>query len=126
MKPETKIQLLRYALIAFGLFFIFGLYPAMHFWPSGWRWEPNQPHYEQMIIGVYATLGVFLLLASGDPFANRSLIWFTVWSSLVHATIMLFQAFQTKEYGHLYADIPALYLVAIILGGLMPRKNLSQ
>ncbi|MCE5319005.1 MAG: hypothetical protein LLG04_16785 [Parachlamydia sp.] len=120
MKPETKMQLLRYALIAFGLFLILGIYPAMQFWPSGWRWEPNQVHYEQMILGIYATLGVFLLLASRDPLANRSLIWFTVWSSLVHATIMLFQAFQTKEYGHLYADIPALYLVAIILGGLMP------
>jgi len=34
----------------------------MALWPSGWR--SNQPEYEQMILGVYATLGVFLLIAS--------------------------------------------------------------
>lgn len=122
MRPETKMQLLRYALILIGLFTIFAIYPLMQYWPSGWRWEPNQPHYEQMILGIYATLGAFLLLASRDPLANRSLIWFTVWSSIVHATIMLFQAFQSKEYGHLYGDIPALYLVAIVLAYLMPRR----
>jgi hypothetical protein len=41
-----------------------------------------------MILGVYATLGVFLLIASRNPLRHRSLIWFTVWSSLVHAGIM--------------------------------------
>jgi hypothetical protein len=29
-------------------------------WPSGWRWRPNQPEYEQMTLGVYATPGIFL------------------------------------------------------------------
>jgi len=33
----------------------------MKFWPSGWQW---QPEYERMILGVYATLGVFLVMAS--------------------------------------------------------------
>jgi hypothetical protein len=37
-----------------------------------------------MIVGIYATHGVFLILAGGDPLANPSLIWFTVWSSAVH------------------------------------------
>ena len=40
-----------------------------------------------MIIGVYATLGVFLLIASRNPYAHKSLIWFTVWSSVVHGAI---------------------------------------
>jgi len=47
-----------------------------------------------MIVGVYATLGVFLILASRDPAANRSLIQFTIVSSLVHAAIMAVQSFQ--------------------------------
>src|SRR2546427_6599062 len=40
--------------------------------------------YLQMILGIYVTLGVFLLLAARDPLRNLSLIWFTVWSSIVH------------------------------------------
>lgn len=96
----------------------------MYFWPSGWRWEPSQYKYEQMIIGIYATLGVFLLLASRKPLEHASLIWFTVWSSVVHGTIMLLQAiFDPTEHGHLYGDIPALYLLAIVLAYLMPRKS---
>jgi hypothetical protein len=35
------------------------------------------------IIGVYATPGVFLRLAARDRRAHGSLIWFTVWSSVV-------------------------------------------
>jgi hypothetical protein len=46
---------------------------------------------------VYATLGIFLLLASRNPSANRSLIAFTAWSSLVHAAIMAVQAFQNAS-----------------------------
>ena len=72
-----------------GLIFLFAVYPLMmYLWPSGWRWQPNQPEYEEMILGVYATLGIFLLLASRNPSENRSLIAFTAWSSLVHAAIM--------------------------------------
>ena len=40
------------------------LYPLMHLWPSGWAWSPGQQEYELMIVGIYAILGVFLLLAA--------------------------------------------------------------
>ena len=79
--------LLRIALIVVGLIFIFGIYPMSIVWPSGWTWGHGHSHYLLMIIGVYATLGVFLLIASRDPLAHRSLIWFTVWSSLAHAAV---------------------------------------
>jgi len=75
-----------------------------------------------MIIGVYATLGVFLLIASKNPSAHKSLIWFTVWSSVVHGVIMGVQGLtDTAERGHLVGDAPALILVAIVLAVLMPR-----
>jgi hypothetical protein len=78
-------------------------------WKSQCRWQPNQPVYEQMILGVYATLGVFLLIASRDPLKHRSLIWFTVWSSLVHGGIMAVQALNMpSEHGHLFGGVPAL------------------
>jgi hypothetical protein len=110
---DSRLQYLRVALVVFGL---------MAVWPAGWRWQPNQPEYEQMIMGVYATLGIFLIIASRNPLQHRSLIWFTVWSSLVHAGIMAVQAIvDTAERGHLIGDVPALFLVAIVLGVLMPR-----
>jgi len=121
MSDEQKLNYLRYALIFFGVI-LFLVYPLMHIWPSGWKWVPSQYKYEQMIIGIYATLGVFLVLASKNPMENASLIWFTVWSSIVHATIMLLQVFYDPiEHGHLYGDIPALYIIAIVLAYLMPR-----
>jgi hypothetical protein len=119
----ARLKYLRIALVAVGLIFILGVYPLMmSYWPSGWRWSPNQPEYEQMILGIYATLGFCLLYASRNPMQNRSLIWFTVWSSLVHAGIMTAQAINMPaEHGHLMGDIPALALVAIVLAVLTPR-----
>lgn len=77
-----------------------------------------------MIVGIYATLGVFLLLAARDPNANSSLIWFTVWSSLVHAGIMAVQSLSGAEHmGHLLGDVPALVLVAIVLSVLMTSRQ---
>jgi hypothetical protein len=110
-------RLLRIALIAVGLIFIFGIYLLGIVWPSGWTWGHGHSHYLPMIIGVYATLGVFLLLAAPNPQAHRSLIWFTVWSSVVHGIIMAVQSFtDPMETGHRIADVPALFLVAILLG----------
>ena len=123
MDSVARLKYLRIALVAVGLIFILGVYPLMmSYWPSGWRWSPNQPEYEQMILGIYATLGFCLLYASRNPMQNRSLIWFTVWSSLVHAGIMTAQAINMPaEHGHLMGDIPALALVAIVLAVLTPR-----
>jgi hypothetical protein len=77
-----------------------------------------------MILGVYATLGVFLIIASRDPLAHRSLIWFTVWSSVVHALVMAVMALQDPaERGHLIGDVPALLLIAVALGILTRRAE---
>lgn len=122
MSDANRLLYLRVALIVFGLTFIFGIYPLGIVWPSGWTWGHDHSHYLMMIIGVYATLGVFLLIASRNPDANRSIIWFTVWSSVVHGAIMAVQSFNdAAERGHLLGDVPALFLIAIILGVLMPR-----
>jgi len=125
MNRERALQVV---LRLVGLIFLVGVYPLMMFlWPSGWRWQPHQPEYEQMILGVYATLGVFLLIASRRPAEHRSLIAFTAWSSLVHAGIMTVQALgNTAEHGHLLGDVPALFIVGIALIALAPPKPLHQ
>jgi hypothetical protein len=118
-------KLLSIALVLFGATFCL-VYPLSMVWPSGWAWHMGMPYesdYFMMIVGVYATLGVFLILAARDPDANRSVIWFTVVSSVVHAAIMAVQAFGTtggmNHMGHLLGDVPALLLVAIVLSALM-------
>jgi len=52
-----------------------------------------------MILGLYATLGVFLLLPARNPLAHRSLIWFTVWSSIVHGGILAVRSFEHGQMG---------------------------
>ena len=77
-----------------------------------------------MIAGIYATLGTFLLIAARDPEAHTSLIWFTVWSSVVHGAIMtIHAALDASERGHLLGDVPALFAAALVLGVLAPRKK---
>ena len=114
----TVHRQLQITLLVSGIAFLFA-YPMMHLWPSGWMWQPHQYEYEQMIGGIYATLGVFLILASRQPEAHLSLIWFTVWSSVVHGAIMTIQALvESGEHGHLVGDVPALFIVAAVLGYL--------
>jgi hypothetical protein len=117
----TPERLLQIALALFGAVFLF-IYPLAIVWPSGWAWHAGAPYesqYFMMIVGVYATLGVFLLLASQRPRAHRSLVWFTVWSSVVHGAIMAFQSMPAAHHGHMVGDVPALFLVAGVLGGLL-------
>jgi hypothetical protein len=117
--------LLRAALVIFGVVFCL-IYPLAIVWPSGWAWHMGMPYesdYFMMIVGVYATLGAFLILSARDPEANSSLIWFTIASSVVHAVIMAVQSFGhgggMNQMGHLTGDVPALLLVAVVLSSLM-------
>ena len=124
----VRIKHLRIALQMVGVTFIFGLYTLTVVWPSGWAWHTGHtPHYLQMILGVYATLGTFLLIASRKPLAHLSLIWFTVWSSVAHAVVMAAQALANPEHiAHLWGDVAALFLVAALLAYLTPRGAAAE
>ncbi len=122
-------KLLSAALIAFGAAFCL-IYPLAMFWPSGWAWHDGSPaanDYFLMIVGVYATLGVFMILAAKQPERNASLIWFVVWSSIVHALIMAWESIRNPMMkGHLTGDVPILLVVAIVLGLLMGRSRTTN
>jgi hypothetical protein len=126
MDSDTKEKFLKLALRLFGVVFLL-VYPLSMVWPSGWVWHGGEGvYYFQMIVGVYAVLGIFLILAANNPREHRSLISFTVWSSVVHALIMAAQAIgDQSEHGHLVGDVPALLLVAAVLGFLAPRRDSS-
>jgi hypothetical protein len=125
----SPYKLLQFALVVFGAIMIL-LYPLALLWPSGWAWHPGAPHQSQyfmMIVGLYVTLGVFLIIAARNPRANLNLIWFAVWSSVVHAAIMAVQSFGHGDHlGHLMGDVPALLLVAIVLSALVLASGLKQ
>jgi uncharacterized membrane protein (GlpM family) len=77
-----------------------------------------------MICGIYAVLGLYLIAAARNPSAYRSVIFFTIWSSVVHALIMAIQAVgDAHEHGHLVGDVPALLIVAGVLWYLSPRRR---
>ncbi len=126
MNDESKEKFLKLALRVFGAIFLV-VYPLSLVWPSGWVWHGGEGmYYLQMVVGVYAVWGVFLILAANNPGANRSLISFTVWASVVHAAIMTAQALGDEhETGHLIGDVPALFFVAIVLWYLSPGKSES-
>lgn len=127
MSEADRVRYLRVVLLVGGVIFIVGIYPLTVLWPSGWSWhtEGRSPYLE-MILGIYATLGVFLIIASRDPLAHRSLIWFTVWSSVVHGGIMAVQSFTfPHSTGHLWGDVLALLAVAAVLALLTPRGRAS-
>jgi hypothetical protein len=122
----TQERRLRIALIVVGIVFVAGVYPLMNLWPAGFRWQPEQPEYEQMIAVIYAVLGIFLIRASRDPFNHLSLIWFTVWSSLAHAVLMAVHAvMDLSEWVHLVGDVPALVIITVALAVLTPRRLAS-
>ncbi|MEE4384394.1 MAG: DUF6632 domain-containing protein [Pseudomonadales bacterium] len=125
MEEPRKLALLRPTLVVLGAVFVVGI-PAMMLWiwPAGWSWTPRQHEYEQMLMGIYATLGVFLIRAARDPLAHASLIWFTIWSSIVHGGIMLVQGVvDPTDRANLLGDVPALFAVAAVLWYLLPTAE---
>ena len=122
----SNSKLLSAALIAFGATFCL-IYPLSIFWPSGWAWHQGTPassDYFMMIVGIYATLGVFLIRAAKDPAGNASLIWFTIVSSVVHAAIMAWESMRSPmQGGHMMGDVPALLIAAAVLAFLMSRNG---
>ena len=126
----TPYRFLQLALVVVGAVMLL-LYPLAMIWPSGWAWHPGAPYQSQyfmMIVGVYAVLGLFLINAARSPEANLSLIWFAVWSSVVHAAIMAVQSFGGGGHhmGHLWGDVLALLLVAVVLSVLVLSSGLKQ
>jgi hypothetical protein len=114
MRRERALKIVR---VLVGLLFLAGVSPL-------WRLQLDPS--EQMLGGVYAALGVFLLLALRNLSANRSLIAFTAWSSLVHA-IMAVQAFRNviPRADLLHAVLP-LAIVGLALIALAPARRSGE
>jgi len=127
MNNEIRERYLKLALVVTGIAFLL-IYPLSLVWPSGWVWHGGEgSYYLQMICGVYVVLGIFLIAAARNPGENRSLISFTIWSSVVHAAIMAVQAlYDSREHSHLVGDVPAVLLLAFVLWFLSPTNKVAS
>jgi drug/metabolite transporter superfamily protein YnfA len=112
MLRERAIKIV---LVIVGLLFIATVYPLLFLV----RDEPTL----QMMLSIYVTLGVFLLLASRNPSAHRSLIAFAAWSSLAHAGVMAVQAIgDVSERVHLLIGVAMFAVVGLLLIVFAPSK----
>jgi hypothetical protein len=111
----NRERVLKVVLVLVGLLFSALVYPMILFG----RQEPALA----MMLSVYVTLGIFLLLASRNPSANRSLIAFTAWSSFVHAAVMGMQAFLRMVARGELVGVAVLFVIGVALVALAPAKQ---
>jgi hypothetical protein len=76
-----------------------------------------------MMMSLYATLGVFLLLAARNPSEHRSLIAFAAWSSFAHAAVMSFQALLNMIARRELIGSAVFILIGIALVALAPARQ---
>jgi hypothetical protein len=106
---------LKVVLVAVGLIFCALAYPMIMF--------VKQSPALAMQFSVYVTLGIFLLFASRNPSANRSLIAFTAWSSFVHAMLMAGQVFAKLIGSGELIGSAVLVVIGVALIVLAPAKK---
>ncbi len=109
----TRERALKVLLVLVGLAFIAGSYPLISSLFGRWEMPPG----DQMILGIYFPIGVFLLLAVRNPWANRTLIACVGWFNLAHAAVMAVQGFQNPSQAP--SSLPPLVVIAIVSAALI-------
>jgi len=112
MRRERTLKI---ALVLVGLLFSAAVYPLMMM--------VKQDPALAMMMSLYATLGVFLLLAARNPSEHRSLIAFTAWSSFAHAALMAVQAFLNWIPRRELVGVLVFILIGVVLILLAPAKQ---
>jgi hypothetical protein len=115
MKREVALKIV---LAPIGLLFLALAYPMIMFV----RQDPGT----SMMFSIYVTLGVFLLLAIRNPFASRSLIAFTAWSSFAHAAVMGTQAMRNMVSRGELVGVAVLVAIGVTLIALAPAKQPAE
>jgi hypothetical protein len=112
MKRERALKVV---LVVVGVLFCAALYPLVLM--------VKQDPALAMMMSLYATLGIFLLLASRNPPAHRSLIAFAAWSSFAHAAVMSFQALLNVIARRELIGSAVFAVIGIALVVLAPAKK---
>lgn len=115
-----RLRILQVFLVLLGLALIAGIYPLITSLVN--RGDVSQG--DQMILGIYIPIGIFLLLAARKPEEHRSLIAAFAWSTLGHDAVMVVQALQHNVFDR--GDLPGFAVIAAIavaLIVLLPRRG---
>jgi hypothetical protein len=112
MRRERALKIV---LVLVGLLFSAAVYPLMMM--------VKQDPALAMMMSLYATLGVFLVLAARNPSEHRSLIAFTAWSSFAHAALMAVQAFLNLIPRRELVGVVVFILIGVTLIVLAPAKQ---
>jgi|SRR5208282_3675940 len=115
MKRERALKIV---LVVVGVLFCAALYPLVLM--------AKQDPALAMMMSLYATLGIFLLLASRNPPAHRSLIAFAAWSSFAHAAVMSFQALLNMIARRELIGSAVFAVIGIALVALAPAKESGE
>jgi len=111
-------RVVKSVLIVAGVLFLAGAIPLVMFFSR----DPTVA----MLMSIYVTLGVFLLLAVGDPIAHRSLISFAGWANLAHAGVMTVQAYRHVIESRELLGVALFALVGIALIAIAPAKQATR
>jgi len=122
-----------------------GLIGLLFLYPPGFLWgvEPESfPHigpghppspydglhpYLFMLGALYVAYGILMIRGARDPKANAALFDFGILSSVLHGLVMIPQAFYyPNEHAHLWADIPALGVITLVLWIWHPNRILRR
>ena len=114
----VRERALKVVLVVVGLLFCAGVYPLILMM--------KQDPALAMMMSLYVTLGVFLLLASRDPSAHRSLIAFAAWSSFAHAGLMSLQALLNMIARRELIGSAVFAVIGIALITLAPGKQMAE
>ena len=109
---------LKVVLVVVGLLFSAGVYPLIMM--------VKQDPALAMMMSLYATLGVFLLLAARNPSEHRSLIAFAAWSSFAHAALMAVQAILNLIPRRELVGVVVFILIGVALIVLAPTKSVKR
>src|ERR1700722_1661203 len=113
MGENGSLRALRAALVMIGVVFMAGAYLLILM-----LWRHDGDKGAQMILGIYVTLGIFLILAVRRPFENLSLIWFAVWVNVARGGVMTIQGIEP--------DGPVLLVGAAVLAVLTLRAERAR
>jgi hypothetical protein len=111
-------QALKVVLVVVGLLFCAAVYPLL-------MMVKEDPALA-MMMSLYATLGIFLLFASRNPSAHRSLIAFAAWSSFAHASVMAMQAYLGFIARRELLGVATFVLIGVALIALAPAKQSAE
>ncbi len=133
-KSAALMRILGWGL-AVGLILMAFIYPPGFLWgahpedfPRIGPAHPPSPYdglhpYFYMIVAMYVAYGILLIRGAKDPRRNVALFDFGILSSVLHALVMVFQSFYyPNEHAHLWADVPLLFVMAVVLWVWHPNR----